>query len=243
MYGVVLGLGLIASYLITKNFWKKNKLEVDLLDALYLYTVLFTVLGARLYHVFDKFTFYMQNPQMIFAIWEGGLGIYGGLLGGFIGVNIFYLRNKNKIKISLLKLLDLIIPGVALAQAVGRWGNFFNQEVFGGPTNLPWGWFIPLEKRPLFWQNYAFFHPTFLYESVWMLVGFLLLLKLAKSDVNKSGGMLSGVYLIWYGVGRFFLEFLRFDTATVGGIKIAHIFSLISIVAGIFLISKIRRRD
>jgi len=227
---------------------KKYGLKTSDLENLFLLVVPLGIIGARLYHIFDKWSYYSQHIIEIFAVWNGGLGIYGAVAGGVVGL-VIYTRIYNvkcipqsgiSFHSTIYKLLDFLMPSLAIGQAIGRWGNFFNHEVFGGPTNLPWKWFIPENLRPEIWKNYSFFHPTFAYESLWALLGFILLIFLEKQLVTRerNSGLLTGFYAIWYGVGRFFFEFLRFDTAEVGGVKVAQVISLLLVVGGLWLVGK-----
>ncbi|MBI3980571.1 prolipoprotein diacylglyceryl transferase [Candidatus Microgenomates bacterium] len=252
-YGVVLALAGVVSYLVAKYRLKRYQLTNNDLDNLYLFIVPLALIGARIYHVIDKLSYYQENPGEIIAVWNGGLGIYGALAGGLVGIlglkiYMSYKSNKTyqKDKYELIKVFDFLIPSVAIAQAIGRWGNFFNLEVFGGPTNLPWGWYIPSELRPAFWKNYSYFHPTFAYESLWAFVGFLALLMLERkfyvAKKTPTLGLLTGFYCVWYGVGRFALEFLRFDTAEFNGVKIAQVISVGLILVGIWLMKRVRKR-
>ncbi len=265
-YGLIISLAVLSAYLTVYFRRKKYGFSATDLENLFLYIVPLAIIGARIYHVVDKWGYYQQNLGEIIAVWNGGLGIYGAILGGVFGLFIFlkiYKVDAIASTMTIYKMLDLIIPGLALGQAVGRWGNFFNHEVFGGPTKLPWGWFIPENLRPEFWKNDSYFHPTFAYESLWVFLGFIVLLiverkmlsstfqffpgskslsasggsgcdssKIKNVSPHFSYGTLTAIYAAWYGVGRFFLEFLRFDTAEAGGVKVAQIISLVLVVWG-----------
>ncbi len=241
-YGLMIALGIIVGLAVA--WWRKKVYGIteNDLENLFILTVPLGIIGARIYHVLDKWSYYSQNLWQILAVWNGGLGIYGGVLGGLVGLGIF-LRIKNftsrkrtcsEQALKILNLLDFLMPSLAIGQAIGRWGNFFNHEVFGPPTNLPWGWYIPVNLRPEMWKNYSFFQPTFAYESLWVLTGFFILLFLERKKYHH--GFLTGFYAVWYGSGRFFFEFLRFDTAEIWGIKTAQIISLLLIVFGFYLI-------
>lgn len=233
-YGIFIALAIFAAYLVARFRLKSYDLTSDQLDSLFLWIIPPAIIGARLYHVIDKFSYYQTNPVEIIAVWYGGLGIYGAVAGGLIGIFLFSRKSdKANMSYKANKILDLLVPSVLIAQAIGRIGNYFNFEVFGGPTNLPWGWFIPEPLRPSFWKNFSYFHPTFLYESLWLFLGFFLSLKINRHFL--------GFYCLWYGVGRFFLEFLRFDTAEIGGVKVAQVISLGLVALGIVLIERERR--
>ena len=151
------------------------------------------------------------------AVWEGGIAIHGALIGGFLSVFLF-CKSKN---IHLKTFLDVLIPSIILGQSIGRWGNFFNNEAFGLPTNLPWKLFIPIQNRPIEFINYQFFHPTFLYESLWNFLIFIVLIitfnKQNKTKIVKPG-FISCLYLVCYSFGRFWIEALRTDPLCIGGI-------------------------
>lgn len=185
--------------------------------------MIFGVIGARLYHVLtpspsmaaigiESPLDYFQNPAMLFNLRAGGLGIYGGLAGGALGLWI-YSRWK---KIPMLAWADIAVVGVALGQVFGRWGNFFNQELYGRPTTLPWAIYIePTHRLPAFAQ-FDYFHPAFLYESLWNLLAFIVLFTLAKKYAKSLlVGELTALYLIFYAVGRILLEMVRLDSRTM----------------------------
>jgi len=166
------------------------------------------VIGARLYHVASSLPYYIDHPNQIFGLRMSGFGIYGGVIGGALGLWIYTFRHK----LSFLRWADYAAPGLALAQAIGRWGNFFNQELYGYPTNLPWGIYIAPENRLPGFEQYERFHPTFLYESLWNLLAFGILFTLSRKAKDR---LLEGdLILLWgvlYSLGRFFVEFERPD--------------------------------
>lgn len=172
-------------------------------------------IGARLYHVITDYELYERDPiPGIFEVWNGGLGIYGAVIGGFLGVLLFArIRGINP-----LALADAMAPGLVLAQAAGRWGNYFNQELFGRPSNLPWAIEIAPENRPAGFRDAESFHPTFLYESIWDVLVCLILLFVARrfADRLKNGDILL-LYVSLYSLGRFFVETLRIDPAFLIG--------------------------
>jgi phosphatidylglycerol:prolipoprotein diacylglycerol transferase len=203
--------------------------------------VVLGIIGARLYHVFSEpeggmvgWDYYRRNPIEILYIWQGGLGIYGAIVGGLLGVVLYAWRAG----LSPLKWLDYGAPGLALGQAIGRWGNFINQELYGPPTDLPWGLQIDPQHRIMPYNDLerypqdTLFHPTFLYESLWCLLVFGVLAVVAhKSKARlKEGDILLG-YLIGYPLGRFFLEYLRPDAWMIGPIAAAQLFAIICVLA------------
>ena len=236
LYGLILASVVFLGYFLAKKRSKLYKFPLDHLDNLFFLSVPLAIVGARIYHVVDKWSFYAQNPKQIFLIWQGGLGIFGAIILGFAGIATYYFLVKKDF--SLAFFLDLIAPSLLLGQALGRLGNFFNQEAFGPPTNLPWGIYIDQNKRPAEWQSLERFHPTFFYELIWDLVGAAVLFFLAKKLKDKPGAILS-LYLIIYGLGRFWVEIFRFDTFQIGQFKIAQMLSLVFIIAGTILAKKI----
>jgi len=204
------------------------------------------LIGARIYHILTPTPdsglttqYYLQNPLQMLAIWNGGLGIYGGVLGGALGIFIYARRNR----LPLLPWFDLAIPGLILAQAIGRWGNFVNQELYGAPTTLPWAIEIPPDKRLPGYEQYNTFHPLFLYESIWDLLSFGLLLMIERRYRNRLlNGDLVLVYLILYPIGRFLLDYVRLDSNGFGFLTTAQLISLIiGIGATLALILRHRR--
>lgn len=237
IYGLIISIAILLGWIIVKRRAPSYKIKADLFDdPLLILPLVFGIAGGRLYHVIDKWSFYSQNPGEILAVTNGGLGIFGALAGIFIG---FWLFAGIK-KINFLVLLDLVSPSLILGQAIGRIGNFTNQEGFGPPTNLPWGVAIdPLHRPPQFIFQ-AYFHPTFFYEAILELITFFVLIKLSQK--YKNPGQTFGLYLILYAISRGVAEFFRIDTAKVGDIKVAYILAFLGIFAGIYLIkrSKIR---
>lgn len=209
------------------------------------------VIGARLYHVMTPSPSmaavginspidYFRNPLQMINLRNGGLGIYGGLAGGALGLWIFTRRQR----ISMLDWTDLAVIGASLGQAIGRWGNFFNQELYGGPSDLPWAIFIELPHRLPAFAEFERFHPAFLYESLWNFLTFGLLWTLAKKFPDKlMRGELTAFYLIFYAIGRILLETVRLDsrTMTLGAIQLnmavaTFVSILIAIMMGILVV-------
>jgi phosphatidylglycerol:prolipoprotein diacylglycerol transferase len=252
-YGIILTFGMIlATYIAALEAKRHGENPAIVWDGV-LIVIGLGLVGARLYHVFSSpndgsgsgWEYYRQNPLQILAIWQGGLGIYGGLIGGFIGIVFVIVRNR----LNLLRWLDYITPGVVLAQAIGRWGNYANQELYGGPTGSSW-WGITIDPayriqagkfdfRDL--QKYppdTRFHPTFFYESAWNFAGFLLLMWISRrfERVLRPGDV-AACYGIWYGAGRTWVELLfRPDAWTIGLLPTAVWVSLGLIVIGLVIL-------
>jgi phosphatidylglycerol:prolipoprotein diacylglycerol transferase len=242
-YGIILMLGALAAAFLAEREARRRKLNPDFVwDALIL-VLIGGIVGARLWHVFTPppsmvaagYTtkYYLTHPLDLINTRAGGLGIPGAIIGGAIAL-YFYSRHR---KTSFLMWADIAAPGVALAQAIGRWGNFFNQELYGKPSNLPWAIYIDPVNRVPGYENYSTFQPLFLYESLWNLLNMGLLLWLERKFPDKlKEGDLFLTYLIGYPVGRFFLEFLRLDSPRFGTININQTIMLVVIVVASLLL-------
>jgi phosphatidylglycerol---prolipoprotein diacylglyceryl transferase len=227
-YGIVLMLGAVAGgWLATLEVKRRGK-DPELVWDLLVYLIIGGVIGARVWHIFTPppssiaqgFTtaYYLTHPLDAIAIWKGGLGIPGTVIGGLIALYIYTRRNK---AISFLDWADIAAPCLALGQAIGRWGNFFNQELYGAPTNLPWKIYIDPAHRLAGFENVSFYHPLFGYESLLNLANMLLLLWLGRNYAGRlKRGDLFNVYLIAYPLIRFSLDFLRLDASKVMSINI-----------------------
>ena len=217
-YGLCIALGIAAAtWLTVRELNRRGYDGAMALDALF-FVVPLGFIGARIYHVITDYDLYDGDPHSffpgIFEVWNGGLGIYGAVIGGFLGLLIF-ARHRG---INALAFADAAAPGLILAQAIGRFGNYFNQELFGRPSDLPWAIEIAPENRPPQFNDAASFHPTFLYESIWDVLVCLVLLFVARRFANslKSGDIFL-LYVCLYSVGRFFVETLRIDPAFLIG--------------------------
>jgi phosphatidylglycerol:prolipoprotein diacylglycerol transferase len=249
-YGILIMVGVVAAAFLGQAEATRRGINPDYIwDALF-WVVLAGIIGARLWHVFSPppsmveqgitTKWYLMHPLDILNIRNGGLGIPGAIIGGALALWL-YCRNK---KISFLTLTDTVIPGVALAQAIGRWGNFFNQELYGKPTSLPWKIYIDPVHRVPGYQNYDYFHPLFLYESIWNVVNMAFLLWMSRHfEEWLKPGDLFFVYMIMYSIGRFSLEFLRLDASQVGGINFNQTFVIfVALGAGVMLFLNHRPR-
>jgi phosphatidylglycerol:prolipoprotein diacylglycerol transferase len=214
-YGLFIALGIaLATWVGARELARRGYDSALALDALF-FVVPLGFIGARLYHVATDYELYADNffPG-VFEVWNGGLGIYGAVIGGFLGALLFArIRGVNP-----LVLADAAAPGLVLAQAIGRWGNYFNQELFGRPSSLPWAIEIAPENRPIGYKDAESFHPTFLYESIWDVLVFITLLFVARRFANRlKNGDVFLLYVCLYSVGRFFVETLRIDQAFLIG--------------------------
>jgi len=214
-YGLFIALGIaVATWVAGRELNRKGYDTALALDALF-FVVPLGFVGARLYHVVTDYELYANDPfPGVFEVWNGGLGIYGAVLGGFVGLLIFARVRR----INPLIVADAGAPGLALAQAVGRWGNYFNQELFGRPSNLPWAIEIAPENRPPGFRDAEAFHPTFLYESIWDILVALILLFVARRFARSlKNGDIALLYVSLYSVGRLVVEALRIDPAFLIG--------------------------
>jgi len=223
-YGIILMLGALAGAWLATREAKRRGYEPEIVWDLLTYLLIGGIIGARLWHILTPppssgitAGWYLTHPLDALAIWKGGLGIPGAVIGGLIAL-YFYARRHN---LNFLEWTDIVAPSLALGQAIGRWGNFFNQELYGAPTNLPWKIFIDSDHRLAGYLDAEYYHPLFLYESIWNLANMLLLLWVSRryADRLKDGDIFL-IYLIVYPVGRFLLDFLRLDASMVGGINI-----------------------
>ena len=241
-YGIILAsaifVGIYCAYLLYKKYYEASKAQ-NIID-FSPWIIIIGILGARFYYCLVNFSYYTAHPFEIFYIRQGGLSVHGMIIVGICG--LWWLSKKYKM--SFLQLIDSFLCGTALAQSIGRWGNFFNSEAFGAPTNLPWKLFIPISHRPTEFINYEFFHPTFLYESILDILIFVLLLVLFKR-LSKTPGLIACIYLILYSFARILVESCRVDSVlNIAGIPIAQIISLaIIIFASVFVIILIRKKN
>ncbi|HNT30613.1 MAG TPA: prolipoprotein diacylglyceryl transferase [bacterium] len=238
-YGICIITAIVIGYLIALRRAKIYGIATYHLENLFILTTLAGLAGARLYHVILEWGYYSRDPAEIINLRAGGLAIHGAILGALI-VLILYAR---KTKIPLLPICDLTAPSLALGQAIGSWGNFFTQELYGKPTDLPWKIYIePAHRLPeYYYVNY--YHPTFLYESLLSLSAALLLFIISRKLQNKSPGLIFGLYCICYGFIRFTMEMIRIDdVAVLGPFKFAQLASLVLIITGSILIWKARAR-
>lgn len=230
-YSVTMLIAVLVGIYLALRESKKQGMYTFLSD-LITYIIIFGIIGARLYYVIFNFDNYKNNLLAIFKIWEGGIAIYGAIIGGFI--SIVYLAQKRKQ--SIIKTTDIIVPGLLLAQSIGRWGNFFNSEAHGTSVSLE---FLQSIHVPNFiiegmYINGNYYHPTFLYESIWCFLGFIILIAIRKISKRKTG-LMTASYFIWYGLGRLFIEGLRTDSLYIGNFRISQIVSIILIFIGIIM--------
>ena len=235
IYGLLIGLGLMMAVVYGWQRCKQFGIKQDDITDGVLWVVPFAILCARMYYCIFEWESYAKNPISILYIWEGGLAIYGGVIGAVIGVAVYsYFK-----KIKLPALLDLVLLGFLIGQAIGRWGNFFNREAFGAETDI----FIRMGLKNVYTGMYTYHHPTFLYESLWNAAGFVLLHFLSKK--RQYDGQIALGYVVWYGVGRTFIEGLRMDSLYWGGVRVSQILAGASaiIAAVVMFILSTRQHD
>jgi phosphatidylglycerol:prolipoprotein diacylglycerol transferase len=232
-YGLLIACAVLIGVSLSQYLAKRRNVNPELLSDLSIWLVISAIPAARLYYVLFEWSEYAQNPGRIIAIWQGGIAIHGAIIGGTLAALIFAKLKQ----VSFWQLADLVAPSLILGQAIGRWGNFFNSEAFGRPTNLPWKLYIPPERRPPELASFEYFHPTFLYESLWDLMVFSLLIMLffrgLSGKLRLRVGTLFMVYLVAYSLGRFWIEGLRTDSLMLGPLRIAQVVSLSGITLGL----------
>lgn len=242
LYGVCVLLGFFVWVLVTARLWQRG--GGDGIEAAWacLLAAPVAFIGARLYHVITDYGVYSANPTGIFDVAQGGLSIFGAVAGGIFAL-VFYANVRGW---PIATFLDCAIVGIPLAQAIGRWGNYFNQELFGGPSTLPWAVVIDPAFRPAQYIDVTTFVPTFLYESLWNLGVFAVLMAVVIPRLwnRVRPGTIFAAYLVLYGLGRIWIETLRVDPAhVILGLRLnSWVFGAVVLLAGIYLIVSLRRR-
>ncbi len=231
-YSIFILMGILTAYFIIVKEAKRHNISENIIVDLFFVTIPIALIGARIYYCTFEWTNYKDNLIEIFEVWNGGLAIHGGIIAGLVVV-YFYTKKKN---MNLFKLLDIIVLGLIIGQAIGRWGNFANGEAHGPITSLENIAFLPQFIIDGMYIDGHYYIPTFLYESIWCIIGFIIMFWIRKRDIKI--GFLSGFYLIWYGIGRFIIESLRTDSLMFMGLKIAQIVSILMMILGVILIYK-----
>ena len=235
-YGIIIAMGVLAAMILINILAKKKGLDYDVIIDVFLIVFPVAIIGARLYYVAFEYKNYHTLMDVI-NIRKGGMAIHGGVIAALI-TGYFYAKHK---KINFLKYADVIIPGVILAQAIGRWGNFMNQEAHGGEVTEKFISYFPefIQKGMLI--NGTYYHPTFLYESIWNLLVCGILIYILLKCKKANSGVVLGAYMILYSLGRFFIEGLRTDSLMFLGLRTAQIVSLLGIVFGMVLIVHVNK--
>lgn len=232
-YGLIIGVGIALALVIAMKEAERRGLDKEVFPDLMLWAIPIAIISARIYYVIFQWDYYSQNPGDIIKIWNGGIAIHGALIGSVVTAYIF----AKKRKISFWKLADIAAPSIILGQAIGRWGNFMNQEAHGGEVTRQFleGLFLPEFIINQMYINGTYYHPTFLYESLWNFAGFILLLALRKVNLRRGEIFLS--YVIWYSIGRFFIEGMRTDSLMVGDLlRTAQMLSAALVIGAIAIL-------
>ena len=241
-YGIITAVSLIIGFMVVYFIAKFRKEKADEVLNFAPFAVIFSILGARLLHVLVNWSYYSQNLSYIFQFRRGGLAIQGAMLIGILALIVF-TRIK---KLDFWLWADIVVPGLLLGQAIGRWGNFFNQEAFGKPTDLPWGIYIDPMHRPINFASYEYFHPTFFYESIANFLLFALLIFMHRFYRNKPGrlpyGLILSMYLGIYAVYRTFIEFYRIDSTYFGPIKVVYLINFIALVVALSIVNYVIKK-
>lgn len=238
-YGLIIGAGVLLSLYLAVRESERRGLSKDTFVDLILLAVPLAIISARIYYVLFNWGYYSENPGEIIAIWKGGIAIHGALIGS-VATAVVFARIK---KLSFWKIADIAAPSILLGQAIGRWGNFMNQEAHGGEVSRSFleNMYLPEFIINQMYINGSYYHPTFLYESVWNIVGVVILLLLRKANLRHGELFLS--YVFWYSLGRFFIEGLRTDSLMLTEtLRIAQVISvaLIIIAVGLFVFRRVK---
>jgi phosphatidylglycerol---prolipoprotein diacylglyceryl transferase len=241
-YGILIALALIVGIVLSYFIARYREQKADEVINFAPFAVIFGVIGARFLHVIVNWSYYSGHLSYIFAFRKGGLAIQGVMLGGMLALVVFCKIRK----LDFWLWADIIAPALLLGQAIGRWGNYFNQEAFGMPTSLPWGIYIDPMNRPAGYASFQYFHPTFLYESIANIVLFILLLlihRLYKKRPDKFPyGLIFATYLGVYAVYRSLIEYYRIDSSYFLGVKVVYILDGITIIAVLIIINYLVRK-
>ena len=229
-YSILILIGIVIGLILLEKEAKKFKYPKDLIFNICFWAIIMGIIGARLYYIIFNFSYYSNNLLEIFAIWNGGLAIHGGIIAGVLTVLFF----AKKYHLNFLKLLDMAAPSLILAQAIGRWGNFFNGEAHGIATTYTELKNLLIPEFVIDGMNIGgvYYLPTFYFESLWCLLGFIILLIIRRLKYIKVGAT-TCIYLMWYSLGRFFIEAMRTDSLMLGGFKVAQIVSFLLFIVGI----------
>lgn len=229
-YAICIVSGLLLAVYLAQRWAPQKGIDPENILDFILLAFPIAIIGARFYYVIFQWSYYSQNPSEILAIWNGGIAIYGGLIAGAAVLYWFAKRHA----IAVLDFLDITVPGVMIAQSIGRWGNFINQEAYGkAVSHLN---YVPEWIRQQMYIEGSYRVPTFLYESLWNLLGFLIILGLRRFKKELRQGDLTSFYLIWYGIGRFVIEGMRTDSLMFAGLRVSQWVSIAILILGIVLL-------
>lgn len=239
-YSLFILIGVIVGYIMISREAKKLNIRQDFIFNAFFWTIITSFIGARVYYVLFNYNLYKGDFFSIFKIWEGGLAIHGGIIAGFI-TTLVYCK---KYDVKVLRILDIYVPALLFAQAIGRWGNFFNGEAHGAPTSLAHLQSLYIPKFVIEGMNISgiYYEPTFYYESIICLIAFIIILIVRRFKHTKIG-IPAAIYLIIYGVARFFIENMRTDALKIGGFKVAQIVSIVFFLIGIVIVMIVSRKS
>ena len=232
-YSVLILVGVLLSYFLINNEANRFKFKKEFIFNLMFWTIIFGILGARIYYVIFNFDYYSNHLSEIYKVWNGGLAIHGGMIAGLLTILIYC----HKYEVRTIKVLDICVPALLIAQAIGRWGNFFNQEAYGSITTyktLAEMKFIPQFVIDNMYIDGNYRLPMFYFESILCLVGFIFILIMRRRKYIKNGQVFA-IYLIWYGLIRFFIEIFRSDSLMLGSFKVAQIISVVMVLIGLYI--------
>lgn len=242
-YGVIIGMAILVGYIFFTREAVRKGIDSDTAFDVLFWTVIFGLVGARIYYVLFSSQNYLADPLSIFRVWEGGMAIYGGVIGGAITIYVLC----QKYKINMIDMFDIAVPALMAGQLIGRWGNFMNQEAHGGPTTREFLQSLALPDFIINQMNIngTYYHPTFLYESLWNLVGVVILLILRPRKHFFKQGEFIAFYMMWYGVGRFWIEGLRTDSLYIGSFRVSQLLSLALILVGLVIVfwTRVKGKD
>ena len=239
-YSLTMFLGVLVGIIVAKIEIKRKKIDSTSFDNMAFYAILCGFIGARIYYVLFNLDYYLSEPLEIIKVWNGGLAIHGGIIGAVIAIYVYCKKNK----MNMLEIVDICAPALIIGQVIGRWGNFFNSEAHGGVVTRSFleGLHLPKFIIDGMYIDGVYYHPTFLYESLLNLICFIILMILRHNKKIKLG-VISGIYLMWYGVVRFFIESLRTDALMLGNIRMAQVISIVIFAIGLVLIIFSRTKE
>ena len=238
-YGILMATAIVVGLWWGHRQAKRDGLPADEIVNVGQWAILAGLLGARAYEVIFNWDYYGQHPSKIPAVWEGGLAMHGGLIvGPIVGAVLAWKK-----QIPILRGLDVTGPAMVLGQAIGRWGNFFNEEAFGRPTGVPWKMYVSPAHRPPGFGQFEYFHPTFLYESLWDFAVFLALVAWLRPRLREHPGAVFFCYIGLYSVGRFAIEALRLDSFWLGSFRVPQLASVAGVIVAVIGLAWTRRRS
>ena len=238
-YGIFMAASIVVALWLAHRQARQEGLPADDIIAAGQWSILAGLVGARIYEVIFNWGYYGQYPWKIIAVWEGGLAIHGGMLVGFLVGVVLAVRWN----LPVLRGLDITAPSFVIGQAIGRWGNFFNEEAFGAPTDLPWKLYISPPQRPPGYSQFEYFHPAFLYESLWDLLVFVILVAWVRPRFRAYPGTVFFSYVGLYSIGRFVIESLRLDSFWIGSLRVPQLASVVGVAIALAGLAWLRQRQ